>query len=101
MNLSMINQARQLKAKLDDVQKELAMIEVTAEAGKGAVKVTANGQQQILAVVISPKAMDPDNREQLERHILKAITDAQAKSQKVADKKMKGITGGLKIPGLF
>jgi DNA-binding protein YbaB len=54
-----------------------------------------------MAVVISPKAMDPDNHEQLERLILKAISDAQSKSQKVAEKKMKGITGGLKIPGLF
>jgi len=101
MNLSMINQARQLKAKLDEAQKELAKTEVTAEAGKGAVKVTANGQQQILSVVISPKAMDPDNPRQLEQLILKAINDAQAKSQKVADKRMKGITGGLKLPGLF
>ena len=101
MNLSMVNQARQLKTKLDEAQKELASIEVTAEAGKGAVKVTANGQQQILAVTISPKAMDPDNPEQLERLVLKAITDAQAKSQKVANKRMKGITGGLKIPGMF
>jgi DNA-binding YbaB/EbfC family protein len=101
MNLSMINQARQLKAKLDEAQKELARTEVTAEAGKGAVKVTANGQQQILAVAISPKAMDPDNPRQLEQLILKAINDAQAKSQKVANKKMKGLTGGLNIPGLF
>ena len=101
MNLSMINQARQLKAKLDEAQKELAKIEVTAEAGKGAVKVVANGQQQILAVKISPKAMDGNNPEQLERLILKAVSDAQAKSQKVANKKMKGITGGIKIPGLF
>jgi DNA-binding YbaB/EbfC family protein len=101
MDLSMINQARQLKAKLDEAQKELARIEVTAEAGKGAVKVTANGQQQILAVMISPRAMDENNPEQLQRLILKAITDAQARSQKVASKKMKGLTGGLKIPGLF
>jgi DNA-binding YbaB/EbfC family protein len=101
MNLSMINQARQLKAQLDEAQKELAKIEVTAEAGKGAVKVTANGQQQIMAVKISPKAMDENNPEQLERLILKAISDAQSKSQKIAEKKMKGITGGLKIPGLF
>jgi DNA-binding YbaB/EbfC family protein len=101
MNLSMINQARQLKAQLEETQRELARIEVTAEAGKGAVKVTANGQQQILAVTISPKAIDENNPEQLERLILKAINDAQAKSQKVASKKMKGLTGGLKIPGLF
>lgn len=101
MNLSMISQARQLKAKLDEAQKELAETRVTAEAGKGAVRVTANGQQQILAVMISPKAMDRENPEQLERFVLKAINDVQAKAQKVANKKMKGLTGGLKIPGLF
>jgi DNA-binding YbaB/EbfC family protein len=97
----MINQARQLKARLDEVQNELAETEVTAEAGKGAVKVTANGQQHILAIVISPKAMDPNNPEQLEQLVLKAINDVQAKAQKLANKKMKGLTGGLKIPGLF
>jgi len=101
MNLSMINQARQLRAKLEEAQKELARTEVVAEAGKGAVKVTANGQQQIVSIAISPEVIDPDKPEQLERLILKAITDAQAKSQKAANKRMKGITGGLKIPGLF
>jgi len=101
MNLSMINQARQLKAKLDETQKELAKMEIVAEAGKGAVKVTANGQQQILSITISPVVMDSDNPKQLERLIMKAITDAQAKSQKVANKRMKGLTGGIKIPGLF
>ena len=100
MNLSMINQARQLKAKLEEAQKELAKTEVVAEAGKGAVKVTANGQQDILSITISPKVMDPEHPEQLERLVLKAITDAQAKAQKVANKRMKGLTGGLSIPGL-
>ncbi|HEY32169.1 MAG TPA: YbaB/EbfC family nucleoid-associated protein [Dehalococcoidia bacterium] len=101
MNLSMINQARQLKAQLDEAQKELAKTEVVAEAGKGAVKVTANGQQQILSVTISPEAMDANDVKQLERLLLKAITDAQAKSQKVANKRMKKLTGGIHIPGLF
>jgi len=101
MNLSMMNQARQLKAKLDEAQKELAKTEVQAEAGKGAVKVTANGQQKIVAISISPDAMDLNKPEQLEQLILKAIRDAQAKSEKAAAKRMKGLTGGLKIPGLF
>ena len=101
MNLSMINQARQLKAKLDEAQKELARTEVVAEAGKGAVKVTANGQQLILSITISPEAMDSGDPKQLERLILKAITDAQAKAEKVANKRMKSLTGGINIPGLF
>ena len=101
MNLSMMNQARQLKAKLDEAQKELAKTEVQAEAGKGAVKVTANGQQKIVAISISPDVMDSNKPEQLEQLILKAVRDAQAKSEKAAAKRMKGLTGGLKIPGLF
>jgi DNA-binding YbaB/EbfC family protein len=100
MNLSMMNQARELKTKLEEAQKELARTEVQAEAGKGAVKVTANGQQKIVSITISPQAMDPNSPEQLEQLVLKAIRDAQAKSEKAAAKRMKGLTGGLKIPGL-
>ncbi len=101
MNLSMLNQARQLKSKLEETQKELAKMEVTAEAGKGAVRVTVNGQQDVLAISISPEVMDPRNPRALERLVLKAITDAQEKSRKQAARKMKAITGGLKLPGLF
>ena len=100
MNLSMMKQAQQLKAKLEEAQKELAKTEVEAQAGRGAVKVTANGQQKTMSITISAEAMDPGNPEQLEQLVLKAVRDAQAKSEKAAAKRMKGLTGGLKIPGL-
>lgn len=100
MNLSMLNQARQLKAKLDQVQKELGKTNVEAESGKGAVKVTVNGQQKILSVKISPGVIDPGKPEQLEALILEATNEALAKSQKIAAKQLSGLTGGLKIPGL-
>jgi DNA-binding YbaB/EbfC family protein len=101
MDLSMIKQARELKSKLEETQKELDRLEVTAESGKGAVKVTANGQQQILSISISPSVIDPDQPDKLEQLVLKAVHDAQAKSQKIASKRMRGLTGGLKVPGLF
>ncbi len=101
MNLSMLNQARELKAKLDKAQKELGSTIVEAESGKGAVKVTINGQQKIQSIKISPKVIDPDKAEHLEELVLKATSEAIAKSQKVAAKQLKGLTGGLKIPGLF
>jgi len=101
MNPSMLNQARQLKAKMDEVQKELEKTVVEAESGKGAVKVTVNGQQKILSIKISPSIIDPDKPENLEKLVLKAITDATAKSQKLASKHLGKLTGGLKIPGLM
>ena len=101
MNLSMLNQARELKSKLDKVQKELGKTIVEAESGKGAVKVSITGQQTIQSIKISPKVIDPDKAERLEELVLEAVSEAIAKSQKLAAKQMGGLTGGLKIPGLF
>ena len=100
MNVSMLKQAQELKAKLDKAQKELSNTIVEADSGKGAVKVTINGQQQILSIKISPKVIDPNKAEHLEELVLKAINEATARSQKLAAKQLKGLTGGLKIPGL-
>jgi len=100
MNLSMLKQAQELKARLDKAQKELSRTIIEADSGKGAVKVTINGQQKILSIKISPEVIDPQKAENLERLILKAISEATEKSQKVAAKQLRGLTGGLKIPGL-
>ena len=100
MNLSMLNQARELKSKLDKAQKELGKTIVEAESGKGAVKVTINGQQQIRSIKISPEVIDPNKAKHLEELVLKAVTEAINKSQKLAAKQLGGLTGGLKIPGL-
>jgi len=100
MNLSMMNQARELKSKLDNAQKELDKTILEADSGKGAVRVTINGHQKVLSIKISPEVIDPDNAKRLEDLVLKAVSEALAKSQKVAAKQLKGLTGGLKIPGL-
>jgi DNA-binding YbaB/EbfC family protein len=100
MTFNMLKQAQELKAKLDKAQKELGKTVIEAESGKGAVKVTINGQQKILSIKISPEVIDPDKSENLEKLIMKAITEATDKSQKLAAGQLKGLTGGLKIPGL-
>ena len=100
MNMSMLNQAWELKSKLAKAQEELGNITVEASSGKGAVKVTINGQQKIQSIKISPEVIDRDKAEKLEELVLKAVTEAITKSQKLAAKQLKGLTGGLKIPGL-
>ena len=86
--------------KMDEVQKDLEKTVVEAESGKGAVKVTANGQQKILSITIAPELIDPGKAGQLERLVLKAVTEALDKSKKLASKSMGKLTGGLKIPGI-
>jgi len=101
MNFDMLKQAQQLKSKLDKAQKELGDATVEVDSGKGAIKITVNGQQKILSVKISPKVIDPNNTERLEELVLNAVNEAISKSQKLAAKQLKGLTGGLKIPGLM
>lgn len=101
MNFSMLNQARELKSKLEKAKKELGSSIVEASSGKGAVKVIINGQQKIQSIKISPEVIDPGKTEHLEELVFKAVSEAIAKSQKLAAKQLKGLTGGLKIPGLF
>jgi len=99
--MSILNQAWELKSKLAKAQEELGNIIVEASSGKGAVKVAINGQQKIQSIKISPEVIDRDKAEKLEELVLKAVTEAISKSQKLAAKQLKGLTGGLKIPGLF
>jgi DNA-binding YbaB/EbfC family protein len=100
MNRRMIQQAQQLQAQLLKAQEELASLTVEASSGGGAVTVTMNGQQQILSVKIAREVVNPEDVEMLEDMVLSAVKEAQAKAQEAAAKKMGGLTGGLKIPGL-
>jgi len=95
-----LNQARELRAKLEETQKELSNIIVEADSGKGAVKVVIDGQQEIKSIEISPKVIDPDKAKQLEELVLKAVNEAIKKSQKTAAKQLGKVAGIPKIPGL-
>jgi DNA-binding YbaB/EbfC family protein len=101
MNRHMIQQAQKLQAQLLKAQEELANLTVEASSGGGAVTVTMNGQQQILSVKISPEVVNPEDVEMLEDMVLSAVKEAQVMAQDAAAKKMGGLTGGLKIPGLM
>jgi DNA-binding YbaB/EbfC family protein len=100
MNKFMMQQAQKLQAQLLKAQEELASMVVEASSGGGAVTVTMNGQQQILSVKIAKEVVNPEDVEMLEDMVLSAVKEAQAKAQEAAAKKMGGLTGGLKIPGL-
>ena len=100
MNLSMIKQALELKSKLSKAQKELAKTLIEVDVGQGAVKVIVTGQQKIKSIKISPEVIDSAKAKRLEGLVLKAVSEALDKSEKMAAKQLKSLTGGLNIPGL-
>lgn len=100
MNRSFMRQAQELQAKLAKTQAELAETIIETSSGGGAVKVTVNGQQQVLSVKISPEAIEPDDVEMLEDLVMTAVNEALTKAQEMAAERMGKLTGGLNIPGL-
>jgi DNA-binding YbaB/EbfC family protein len=65
---------------MDAVQKQmrekLLSIEIQAEAGEGAVKVTANAAREILSIAIQPALLAAGDVEQLEDLIVVAVNRA-------------------------
>ena len=85
---SLMKQAQQMQAKLQEAQQQLVELVVTGAASGGLVEVTANGKKSILSVKINPQACDPDDVEMLEDLIMAAVNDAYAKAQAEEDRLM-------------
>jgi DNA-binding YbaB/EbfC family protein len=84
---------------LDAAKSEAARLEATGEAGGGAVRVTANGANQILSVRIAPSALG--DAELLEDLIRAASNEALRKAQAGAAASLEKLTANLLPPGLF
>ncbi len=100
MNKNLMRQMKELQTKLAKAQEELAVTQIEASAGGGAVVVVINGQQKFESVKISPEALDPKDVSLLEDLVLAAVNEAVEKSQQLAQERLGGLAGGLKIPGL-
>ena len=101
MDRKMMAQIQQMQNKLMKAQEELEKLTVEGSAGGGAVRVTMNGHREIRDVQIAPEAVDPEDVETLQEMVLAAFQDASKKAQDLSESKLGGLTGGMRIPGLF
>ncbi len=102
MNMGkMMKQFKTMQKKMEKIQDELKDKEVEASSGGGAVKIVANGKQEIVDLKIDPDAVDEDDVEMLEDLILAAINEALRESRDMMEGEMSKLTGGMNIPGLF
>lgn len=92
---------KDLQEQLEAMQREAERQTVEASSGGGAVRVVANGAQQIVEIKIRPDAVDPDDIEMLEDLIIAAVNSAMEKSKELTQKEMGKLTGGIKLPMMF
>jgi len=93
----MLKQLQQMQTKMAQLQQELDDASVTGTAGGGAVSVTVNGHQKVLAVSIEPEALE-EGAELLADMVMAACNDALDKSRDMAAQQMGQLTAGLGLP---
>lgn len=98
----LMKQAQEVQAKLNELQEELASLEVTGESGAGMVKITMTGKHEVRGVEIDPSLRDED-KEMLEDLIGAAINDAvrrveDANREKMSSVAFAGLPAGFKLP---
>jgi len=97
---SIMQQAQQFQQNMARIQAELGQKTVTGSAGGGMVTVTANGQCEILSVVIERAIIVDTEADMLQDLIVAATNDALRKAKDLAKTEMGRLTGGLNLPGL-
>lgn len=94
---NLMRQAKKMQEELQQKQEEVALKEIEASAGGGAVVVKATGDKVIKEITIKKEVVDPDDVEMLQDLILTAVNEALSK----ADSMMQSELGSFNMPGLF
>ncbi|HEY7549638.1 MAG TPA: YbaB/EbfC family nucleoid-associated protein [Hyphomicrobiaceae bacterium] len=96
--MKMMKQAQEIQGRMQQLQDELAALQVEGQSGAGLVKVTLNGKMEARGVKLDPSLLKPEDAEMLEDLILAAFQDAKAKVEAALQEKMREVTGGLPLP---
>ena len=93
----LMKQAQAMQDNLKKAQEELALIEVTGEAGAGMVKVVMTCKHDVRRVTIDPSLL-ADDKDMLEDLVAAAFNDGVRRAEQVSQEKMGKLTAGMPLP---
>lgn len=96
--LGLMGKAKEMQAKFQAMQDEIAGMEASGQAGGGLVQVTLSGEFEMKSLKIDPSLFKEDQVEILEDLILAAHNDAKIKLEATMQEKTQALTAGLPIP---
>jgi DNA-binding YbaB/EbfC family protein len=89
----MFSKMGDVKKTLEEMQKRVGSLKVTASSGAGMVEVTASGDGMIVGVKINSNLFEKDDLPMLQDLILSASNEALKKAREAAAYEMKNMTG--------
>ena len=99
MNLGdLMNQAKQMRQQMEQMQAELAKKTVTADAGGGMVQATVSGKMELVKLKIDKSRIDVNDTEMLEDVIIAAVNTAQARAGEMMHAEMQKKAQEMGLP---
>ena len=96
--MGLMKQAKEMQSKMENMQTELAELEVEGSAGGDMVKITMNGNGIMSSVTIDPSLLNESETDIVEDLMMAAHNDAKAKLDATKAEKTQELTAGLPIP---
>src|SRR2546423_11237579 len=96
----LMQQAAQMQEQVARMQQEAEQETAQSSVGGGLVKVTANGAGDVVAIEISPDAIDPDDPEALADLVLAGVNEALRSARAGVDAKAQQMLGDMGLGGL-
>lgn|SRR5690606_13024020 len=96
--MGMMGKVKEMQAKMEKMQADIAALDVEGKSGGGLVSVRLNGKGEMLGLKIDPSLFKEDDVEILEDLIIAAHQDAKGKAEALAAEKTQELTAGLPIP---
>ncbi len=88
---------QQMQEQVNAAQEAVENQEFTASVGGGVVEAKVNGKKEVLAVIIKPEAVDPEDVEMLQDLVVSAVNEALRQAGEAMDKSIEQATGGLDL----
>ena len=95
----MMKNLQQMQEKMQQLQEKMKIISAIGTAGGDLVKVTVNGQMEILQVDLSPECVDPRDIAMLADLIRLAANDAMLMVKEKMKEELGPLGQGLGLPG--
>jgi len=93
-----LNKAKELEAKVKESQEKIKNIKVEGVSGANSVKVTLNGDGEMIQIDISPETMK-EEKSIIEDLIVAAHNNAKTQLKSKTSEEISKATGGFGIPG--
>lgn len=92
----MLGQFKDMQARMQTMQEEMAQRTFSALAGGGMVTADVDGKMQLKRIQIDPAILN--DKEMVEDLIVVAVAEAQKKAAEAMQMELQKVTGGLNLP---